>query len=43
MFSRQVPASAILVDAQSMAGSEMASEYLTAPAAFQTNDIIAVN
>jgi hypothetical protein len=26
-----------------MAGSEMASEHLAAPAAFQTNDIIAMN
>jgi hypothetical protein len=32
-----------LVDAQFMAGSEMPPEHLAAPAAFQADDIIAVN
>jgi hypothetical protein len=43
MFTRQVPASTILVDAQSMAGRDMLSEHLAVPAAFQADDIIAVN
>ena len=33
----------ILIDAQSMAGREMPLEHLAAPAAFQANDIIAVD
>jgi hypothetical protein len=43
MVTRQVPASTILVDAQSMAGSEMASEHLALPAAFDANDIIVMD
>jgi hypothetical protein len=43
MFTRQVPASTILVDAQSMAGIEMPSEHLAAPPAFDANDIIAMD
>jgi hypothetical protein len=43
MLTPEVPPSAILVDAQSMSGSEMSSEHLAAPAAFEANDIIAVN
>src|SRR4029077_9768383 len=39
----EFPAGAILVDAQFMAGSEMPPEHLGAPAAFQADDIIAVN
>src|SRR6202023_3032966 len=42
-FTRQVPPSTILLDAQSMAGREMAFEHLSAPPAFETDDIIAVN
>jgi hypothetical protein len=33
MFTRHVPASTILVDAQSMAGRDMLSEHLAVPAA----------
>jgi hypothetical protein len=43
MLSGEFPAGTILVDAQSMAGSEMSSEHLAAPAAFEADDIIAVN
>jgi hypothetical protein len=43
MFTRQVPASTMLVDAQCMAGSEMASDHLATPAAFEADDIIAMN
>src|SRR5215813_5493917 len=43
MFTRQVPASTILLHGQFMAGDEMSSEHLSAPAAFQANDIIAMN
>src|SRR5215831_18052285 len=43
MVSGEFPATAILVDAQSMAGHEMPSEHLTAPAAFEANDIIGVD
>ena len=43
MFTREVPTSTILVDAQLMAGSEMASDHLATPAAFEADDIIAVN
>lgn len=43
MLSGQFPASTILVDAQSMPGQEMPSEHLAAPAAFEANDVIAVN
>jgi len=38
MFARQVPASAILLDGQSMAGIEMPLDHLAAPAALQAND-----
>jgi hypothetical protein len=43
MFARQVPASAILVDGQSMAGRQMPSDHQAAPAAFQADDIIPMN
>jgi hypothetical protein len=43
MITRQVPASAILFYRQSMAGREMPSKHLPAPAAFEANDIIAVD
>jgi len=43
MVTRQVPASTILVDGQSMAGIEVPSKHLAAPAAFQADDIIAMN
>jgi len=43
MFTRQVPASTILVDAQSMARIEMPSEHLAAPATIEADDIIAMN
>ena len=43
MFSRQVPASTIFSDAQSMAGGWMRSEHLTAPPAFKTNHVVPVN
>jgi len=43
MFTRQIPASTILLHGQSMAGREMPSEHLAAPAAFEADDIIAVN
>jgi hypothetical protein len=43
MVTGEVPARAILLHGQSMAGSEMPSEHLAAPAALQANDIIAVN
>jgi hypothetical protein len=43
MFSRQVPASAILLYGQSMAGSEMPPEHLAAPATIEADDIIAMN
>jgi hypothetical protein len=43
MFTRQVPASAILLDAQSMTSREMPSKDLAAPAAFEANHVIAMN
>jgi hypothetical protein len=43
MVSGEFPAGTILVDAQSMAGREMPSEHLTAPAAFEANDIIGMD
>jgi hypothetical protein len=43
MLTRQVPASTILVDAQSMAGREMAFEHLAAPATIEADDIITMN
>jgi hypothetical protein len=43
MVTGEVPANAILLHGQSMAGSEMPLEHLAAPAAFQAHDIIAVN
>jgi hypothetical protein len=43
MISGEFPAGTILVDAQSMAGREMPSEHLTAPAAFEANDIIGMD
>jgi hypothetical protein len=43
MLTRQVPASTILVDAQPVTGRYMPSEHLAAPAAFDADDVIAVN
>jgi hypothetical protein len=43
MFTRQVPPSTILLDAQSMTGRNMPSEHLAAPAAIEADDIIAMN
>ena len=43
MVSREFPSGAILVDVQPMTGREMPFEDLPAPAAFEANDIIAVN
>jgi hypothetical protein len=43
MLTGELPLRAILLHGQSMAGSEMPSEHLAAPAAFQANDIIAVD
>ena len=43
MFTRQVPASTILLDVQTMAGCEMAFEHLAAPATIEADDIIAMN
>ena len=43
MFSGEVPPRAILLPGQFMAGREMRSEHLAAPAAFEANDIIAMN
>jgi hypothetical protein len=43
MVTGEIPASAILLHGQSMAGSEMPLEHLAAPAAFEAHDIIAVN
>jgi hypothetical protein len=43
MLTGEVPASAILVEVQPIADREVASSHLTAPAAFQANDVIAMN
>src|ERR1700730_2031584 len=43
MFTRQAPARTILIYAQSMGSSEMASEHLSAPATIEADDIIAMN
>src|SRR6516165_1508410 len=43
MLTGEVPACAILLHRQVMAGNEMPSEHLAAPPAFQTNDIIAMD
>jgi hypothetical protein len=43
MVTGEVPANAILLHGQSMAGCEMPLEHLAAPAAFEADDIIAVN
>ena len=43
MLTGEGPPHAVLLDAQSMAGREMAFEHLAAPAAIETDDIIAVN
>jgi hypothetical protein len=43
MFSRQVPASTILVNAQSMAARDMPSEHLAAPPTFEANHVVPVN
>jgi hypothetical protein len=43
MVTGEVPASAILLHGQSMAGSEMPPEHLAAPPAFEANNVIAMN
>ena len=43
MLTGEGPTHAVLLDAQSMAGREMAFEHLAAPATFDANDIIAMN
>ena len=43
MFAGDAPPCSILVNAQPMAGSDMPPEHLAAPAAFEADDIIAVN
>jgi hypothetical protein len=43
MFTRQVPVSAILVDAQSMAGGDMPLKHLAAPPTFEANHVVPVN
>jgi hypothetical protein len=43
MITRQAPASTILVHGQSVAGRDMPSEHLAAPAAVQASDIIALD
>jgi hypothetical protein len=43
MLTREAPPCAILLHGQFMAGSKVPSEHLPVPAAFQANDIIAVN
>ena len=43
MLTGEFPASATLPHGQSMAGSEMAFKHLAARAAFEADDIIAVN
>jgi hypothetical protein len=43
MLTGEVPPSAILFHSQSMAGIEMPSEHLAAPATIEADDIIAVN
>jgi hypothetical protein len=43
MLTGEVPSRAILLHGQSMAGQDMPSEHLATPAAFQANDIIAMN
>jgi hypothetical protein len=43
MLSGKFPPHAVLLDAQSMAGREMAFEHLAAPATIEADDIIAMN
>jgi hypothetical protein len=43
MLKGEVPASAILANAQSVTGSEMPFEHLTTPATIEADDIIAMN
>jgi hypothetical protein len=43
MFTRQVPPSAIVVDAQTMAGRQMSSDHQAPPSAFQADDEITLN
>jgi hypothetical protein len=40
MVVGKVPARSILLHGQSMAGGEMPSDHLAAPAAFEANDVI---
>jgi hypothetical protein len=43
MFTGEVPSRPILLYSQCMAGRDMPSDHLAAPAAFQANDIIAMD
>lgn len=43
LVSKEFPSGAILVDTQSMTGRKMPFEHLTAPAALEADNIIAVN
>jgi hypothetical protein len=43
MSTRQVPASTILLNGQSMAGRQMPSDHQAAPTAFQADDVIPMN
>ena len=43
MLTGEGPPHAVLLDAQSMAGREMAFEHLAAPATIEADDIIAMN
>ena len=43
MLTGEGPPHAVLLDAQSMAGREMAIEHLAAPATIEADDIIAMN
>jgi hypothetical protein len=43
MVRAEVPARSVLLNGQSMAGVEMSPEHLAAPAAFQADDIIAMD
>jgi hypothetical protein len=43
MFTRQAPPRSVLLHGQSMGGSEIPFEHLAAPAAFEANNIIAMN
>src|SRR5712671_4034380 len=43
MIARKAPVNTIGVDGQAVTGRDIPSEHMAAPAAFQANDIIAMN